>query len=109
MLLNTKYTQPQQSFTGFYKIKGPAPVLKPLAEKIKDTYPESFVFFADKSKYNRKLFILTDKHIDKFIKYVGKVDFMDLKKHVEKYIDCTAKKLKVRNVKKDLRDGKFKI
>ncbi len=107
MIYNTGYTAP--SFTGFYKIKGTAKELKPLVEPINDTLPDSFVFFKDKSKWQRTLYILTGKHQDKFVSKIGQMDFMDLKEKVEKVLAEKAVKLKFKKVKKQLENGNFKL
>lgn len=91
------------SFTGFYKVKGTAKELKPLLEPIKDAKPDCFVFFKDKSKWNRTLYILTGKHTDKFVKKIGMAeDFMEFKEHIEKYLGEKAVKVKLKKLKKYL-------
>ena len=96
-------------FTGFVKIKGNAHNL--VAKSIRETLPESFVFYGDKSKYKRTLYILTGKHQDRFISCMKKKNssFMDLKQNVEKYIGKTAKTLKRKNVEKELKNGSFNV
>ena len=96
-----------QTFTGFYKIKGTAHDLKPLVEPIRDALPDSFVFFKDKSKWKRTLYILTGKHKDKIIDKFGRVDIMDLKENVEKYLAEKAVKLKFEKIKKAIEDDKL--
>lgn len=98
-------------FTGFVKIKGSAHKLNPVANSIRETLPESFVFYGDKSKYKRTLYILTGKHQDRFVSCMKKKNnsFMDLKQNVEKYIGKTAKTLKRKNVEKKLKNGSFYV
>ncbi len=98
-------------FTGFVKIKGSAHKLNPVAKYIRETLPESFVFYGDKSKYKRTLYILTGKHQNRFVSCMKKKNnsFMDLKQNVEKYIGKTAKTLKRKNVEKKLKNGSFYV
>ena len=98
-----------QTFTGFYKIKGSAHELKPLINPINDALPESFVFFKKKTVHDRTLYILTGEHQDKFLDYIGKMDFMDLKQHVEKIFGEKAVKLKLDKVQKQLEKGTLSL
>ncbi len=100
----------KQTFTGFAKLKGNVEKLNPIAESIKEILPDSFIFYADKSKQNRTLYILTGKHQNKFINCIKKTNnFMNLKKNIEKYIGKKAQKLKVNKVKQDIQKGTLKI
>ncbi len=107
MITKTNTTTP---FTGFAKIKGTARQLNPIQNAIKETLPESFVFYSDKSKHKRTLYILTGKHQDKFLDCMKtNPDFTDLKEFVEKYLGKTAKKLKRHDVKEALKNGTFYV
>lgn len=103
-------TNTNTPFTGFARIKGTARQLNPIKDAIQEAMPDSFVFYNDKSKYKRKLYILTGKHQDRFLDCLNNnIDFMDLKEFVESYIGETAKKLKRSKVRKALQNGTFHV
>lgn len=99
-MISTTGCNSTPTFTGFYKVKGTARELRPLVHPIKEAFPDSFVFFKDKTKWRRTLYILTGKHQDKFVENIGKVDFMDLKEQVEKFLGEKASKIKLKKIKK---------
>lgn len=103
MLSNINQNQ-QIQFQGFSKFSKKPEQAKQVAAKLKEKYPDSFIFSDKKVKNKKTYFIITGKHQNKFLKLLDKVELFDLKKNIEKYMQQKADKLSRKEIKKLLKD-----
>lgn len=107
--MQVKNTPSVIHFQGFAKFKGKPHAATHTAEKIKDTFDSAFVFWDKKIKKEKTYYILTGKHKDKFISLMGDIDMFELKENIERYMKEKAKKFTVKELHKQIKNGKLKI
>lgn len=109
MILNVNTPCDKQNFEGFAKFKCKHKEAKILKSAVKEALPDSFVFSDKKPGEKKTYFILTDEHADRFLDFVGKMNFLDLKQNIEKVLKAKAKKIDVDDLKKALEEGTLSV
>ena len=99
----------KQNFEGFAKFKCKHKEAKALKKAVEEALPDSFVF-SDKKPGNKKTyFILTDEHADRFVDFIGSINFFDLKQNIEKFLNEKARKINIDDLKKALENGTLSV
>lgn len=97
------------NFTGFVKFKCSSSEAADLKYAIKESLPDCFIFSNKKNNENRTYYILTDKHADKFLKKIRKMNFGDLRENLEKVFKEKAKKIDVEELREKIAKGRLDI
>ncbi len=107
--MQVKNTPSVIHFQGFAKFKGKPQAATRTADKIKENFESPFVFWDKKIKKEKTYYIITGKHKDKFISLMRDIDMFELKENVEKYMKEKAEKISLKELHKQIKNGKLKI
>ena len=109
MNINLNTPAERTHFEGFAKFKCKHKEAKALKKAVEEALPDSFVFSDKKPGEKKTYFILTDEHADRFLDFVGKMNFFDLKQNIEKFLNEKARKINIDDLKKALENGTLSV
>lgn len=109
MNINLNTPAERTHFEGFAKFKCKHKEAKALKKAVEEALPDSFVFSDKKPGEKKTYFILTDEHADRFLDFVGKMNFLDLKQNIEKILNEKARKINIDDLKKALENGTLSV
>lgn len=97
------------SFGRFTKIKGSHSQLQKFKSELREEFDEILPLLVKKDKKKSFLYVMSGKHLDRFLDLTKTVYFRDLRTNLEFYMPFKVKNIKLKTAQEKLEHKKLKV